>query len=79
MNIDYFKETDSLYISLSTKTGVDTKILSDDIVMDIDEHGEPVGLDIQHAAEKIDIAELITNFVPAKRIAVGEHQHTLTT
>ena len=71
MKISYYEDTDSLYISLSTQTSVDSKVLSDDIVLDIGEHGEPTGIDIQYASKKIDLAELVTDNIPTKKIAVG--------
>lgn len=71
MRINYDKETDSLYIDLSKNPGVDSKVLSDDVVVDFGENGEPVGIDIQYASKKINLSELITNYIPAKKIAVG--------
>lgn len=71
MRINYDKETDSLYIDLSKNPGVDSKVLSDDVVVDFGENGEPVGIDIQYASKKINLSELVTNYIPAKKIAVG--------
>ena len=71
MNITYDAETDSLYINLSQKPAVDSTILSDDIVLDIDENGEPTGIDIQYAGKKLDLSELVAHNVPVQKVAVG--------
>ncbi len=70
MNINYDAQTDSLYINLSHKPGVDSKVLSDDVVVDFGEHGEPVGIDIQHASKTLNLTELIAHNMPTKKIAV---------
>ena len=58
MKIEYFKETDSLYIDLSGKKGTDAIELSEGIVMDVDEQGHPVGLDIDQASTHLELNRL---------------------
>lgn len=53
MKIKYYKETDSVYIDLSEKKSAQTIILSDDVNIDMDENGSPVGIDIHQNAKKI--------------------------
>ena len=60
MNINYYAQTDSIYIDLSAKPSVESQAVSDDLVIDFGEHGEPVGIDIQHASEILNLAELVT-------------------
>jgi len=48
--LDYDPETDSLYIKLRPGNSVDNRVVSDDVVIDLGEDGEPVGYDIQHAS-----------------------------
>ena len=52
---DYDPTTDSLYIKLRAGESVDNRILSDDVVIDLDADGEPVGYDIQHASRHADV------------------------
>lgn len=66
MKLNYDQQTDSLYIDLSANPGVDSEILSDDIVLDIDKNGDPVGIDIQHANGKTDLTEFIAPNIPKK-------------
>ena len=71
MKLNYYAETDSLYIDFSANPSVDSKAVSDDLIIDFDEHGKPVGIGIEHASEKLNLSELITHDVPVKKIAVG--------
>ena len=49
MKINYYPETDSLYIDLSHKASVDSREVSEGVVLDYDEAGNLVGIDIDHA------------------------------
>ncbi|MBX3292764.1 MAG: DUF2283 domain-containing protein [Acidobacteria bacterium] len=51
MKINYYPETDSLYIDLSHKTSVESREVSEDFVLDYDESGNLVGDDIDHASK----------------------------
>ena len=66
MRINYYPETDSLYIDLSSKPSVDSREVSDGIVLDYDESGNLVGIDIDEASTKLEIRELILSRLPAK-------------
>ena len=54
-DIDYDPTTDSLYIKVRPGASADNRILSDDVVIDLGEDGEPVGYDIQHASRHADV------------------------
>ena len=66
MRINYYPDTDSLYIDLSSKPSVDSRAVSDGIVLDYDESGNLVGIDIDEASTKLEIRELILSKLPAK-------------
>jgi len=66
MKINYYPETDSMYIDLSSKTSVDSTEISEGIVLDYDENGNLVGIDIDNASKKLDLTELILNRLPIK-------------
>ena len=66
MRINYYPETDSLYIDLSSKPSVDSREVSDGIVLDYGEDGTLVGIDIDEASTKLEIKELILSKLPAK-------------
>ena len=58
MKIESYPETDSLYIDLSSRPSVDSREVSEGIVLDYDEDDNLVGIDIDHASLKLDIREL---------------------
>ena len=66
MKLNYYPRTDSLYIDLSSKPSVDSREVSDGIVLDYDAHGDLVGIDIDHASQKLEIKEIILSKLPAK-------------
>lgn len=62
MRLSYHPETDSLYIHLTEKPGADVVEVSDSVAVDVDEHGTPVGIDIDANASKIvDLSRLETD------------------
>jgi uncharacterized protein YuzE len=66
MKINYYPDTDSLYIDLSSKPSVDSREVSDGIVLDYDADGNLAGIDIDQASVKLDIKELILSKLPAQ-------------
>ena len=66
MRINYYAETDSLYIDLSSKPSVDSREVSEGIVLDYDADGNLVGIDIDQASIKLEIKELILSKLPAE-------------
>ncbi len=66
MKINYYSETDSLYIELSTKAGVDSKEVAKGLVLDLDFEGNVVGLDIDNASKVIDLSSLEAVSLPTK-------------
>ena len=65
MRLKYYPDTDSLYIDLSSKPSVDSREISDGVVLDYDAHGNLAGIDIDNASRKIDLKEVILSKVPA--------------
>jgi uncharacterized protein YuzE len=68
VKINYYSETDSLYIELSTKAGVDSKEVAKGLVLDLDSEGNVVGLDIDNASKVIDLSSLETVSLPTKNL-----------
>jgi uncharacterized protein YuzE len=66
MKINYYPDTDSLYIDLSSKPSVDSREVSDGIVLDYDKDGNLTGIDIDQASVKLNITELILSKLPAE-------------
>ena len=66
MKINYYPDTDSLYIDLSSKSSVESIEISEGIVLDYDEYNNLVGIDIDNATKKLDLSELILTKLPTK-------------
>ncbi|OKH15179.1 DUF2283 domain-containing protein [[Limnothrix rosea] IAM M-220] len=64
MKINYYPETDSLYIHLSDQPSIDSQEISEGVVADYDEAGNLVGLDIDNASKKVQLGEFILNQLP---------------
>jgi len=66
MKLNYYPETDSLYIDLSSKPSKESVEISEGIVLDYDDDGHITGIDIDNASHKIDLNEIILNKVPSQ-------------
>ena len=53
-----------LYIDLSSKKSVDSKEVSEGVVLDYDGEGNIVGIDIDNASKKLDLKEININQLP---------------
>jgi uncharacterized protein YuzE len=64
MKIEYFRETDSLYIELADRPGADTREIEEGIVLDIDDQGHAVGIDIDQASKHLILNKLNLRRLP---------------
>ena len=65
MKLNYYPETDSLYIDLSERASVESREISEGVVLDYDADGNLVGIDIDNAGAKVDIHKLTVSRLPA--------------
>ena len=66
MKLHYYPETDSLYIELKPEPGPEVREVVEGLNVDIDASGNVVGLDIDHASERLDLSTLETIALPLK-------------
>jgi len=64
MKLNYYPDTDSLYIDFSENSSVESVEISEGIVLDYDEKGNLTGIDIDNASRKIRLHELTLNRLP---------------
>ena len=64
MKLHYYPETDSLYIELNERPSADSHEVADNLVIDFDEAGDVVGIDIEHASRKLDLRHVETVALP---------------
>jgi uncharacterized protein YuzE len=66
MKLNYHASTYSLYIDLSDKPSVESREVSEGVVLDYDAAGNLVGIDIDKASKKIDLQTLILSRLPGQ-------------
>ena len=71
MKLHYYPETDSLYIDLNAKPSSDSREVADGVVVDLDEQGNIVGIDIENASVRLDLRTLETESLPALQVKIG--------
>ena len=64
MKLYYDQATDSLYIDLVDRVSVDSLEVAPGIVMDYDEDGKAVGIDIEYASKILDLTKLELRCLP---------------
>ena len=64
MRLHYYPETDSLYIELRARPSTDSHEIVSGLVIDLGNDGSVVGIDIDHASKKLDLASLETVALP---------------
>ena len=69
MKLQYYAETDSLYIDLTGTVGIETREIVEGIVADFDAAGNIVGLDIDNASAKLDLSKVETIALPPSPVA----------
>ena len=66
MKLNYYPETDSLYIDLSEQPSAESRVVSEGVVLDYDAKGNLVGIDIDNASTKVQLKKLILSKLPSK-------------
>lgn len=66
MKLNYYAETDSLYIDLSEQPSVESREISEGIVLDYDAKGQLVGIDIDNASKKVELQQLVLSRLPSE-------------
>ena len=58
MKLNYYRDTDSLYIDLAERASVESREVADGVVLDYDAEGKLVGIDIEHASRTVQLSRL---------------------
>ena len=64
MKLNYYPDTDSLYIDLSERPSASTREISEGVALDYDAEGNLVGIDIDNASTKVERKELTLSKLP---------------
>jgi uncharacterized protein YuzE len=71
MKITYFKDTDTLLVSLNDKPIAETRDFSEDILVEFDDIGNLVNMTIEHASKKANMADFSFNQVAEPLTTIG--------
>ena len=66
MKLNYNPDTDSLYIDRSERPTGESREVSEGVVLDYDSNGRLVGIDIDNAANKAELQQVILSKLPGK-------------
>ena len=64
MKLNYYADTDSLYIDLSEQPSDESREISEGVVLDYDSAGNLVGIDIDNASAKVQMDTLTLSKLP---------------
>ncbi len=64
MRVHYYPETDSLYIDLAERPGVEVREVAPGVALDLDERGNLVGIDIDHASQVANLERVEVEALP---------------
>jgi uncharacterized protein YuzE len=67
MKVKYFPDTDTAHLEFSENAVSETQDINEDILIDLDEHGNLVGMTIEHAKAKANISEFSYQQITGKR------------
>jgi uncharacterized protein YuzE len=72
MKLHYYPETDSLYIDLADRPGVDSQEIAPGVVLDFDDAGQLVGIDIDRASQVVNLTRLEAESLPITSFALSQ-------
>lgn len=70
MKFHYYPDTDSLYIDLSEKASAESQEVAPGVVLDFDNKGLLVGIDIDHASKIVDLTRLEAEALPVASLSL---------
>ena len=70
MKFLYYPDTDSLYIDLSEKPSTDSTEVAPGVILDFDESGHLVGIDIDRASKVANLSTLEAKSLPVQTLTL---------
>ncbi|PSR15638.1 hypothetical protein C8255_22035 [filamentous cyanobacterium CCP3] len=53
MKLTYFPDTDTLYIDLADRPSTESEVVNDNLIVDLDSDGRPVGITLEHYSQTV--------------------------
>ena len=72
MRLEYFPDTDTLYIQLREAPGRDAQQVAEDIVLDFNEAGNVIGIEIEHASQRMDLRDVHLSAIPSGAVPANQ-------
>jgi len=72
MILEYYKDSDMLYIKLASRVSVESEEVSSGVVVDYDENNHAVGIEIEDASKFIDLSRLELSALPISNLVISE-------
>jgi uncharacterized protein YuzE len=69
MRIKYFEDTDTTFVEFSTNPPVETREVTENIYLDLDDDGRVVSMTIEHASQSAGMEEFMFQRIPANMTA----------
>ncbi len=70
MKVHYYPDTDSLYIDLSERPSTDSTEVAPGVILDFDESGQLVGIEIDHASRVANLTTLEAKSLPVQTLTL---------
>lgn len=71
MKVNYHPDTDSLYIDLSERSSAESLEVSEGVILDYDDAGNLVGIDIDNASRKVALHRFVVSKLPTPVETIG--------
>jgi len=68
MKFEYFPNTDTLYIDIKETTSVESKEISNGIVLDFDQYGELTGIELDNAKKVANLSKIEAKSLPVNEL-----------
>ena len=65
MKVQYFEDTDTLYIEFSDHNIAESKDLDENTVLDVDAQGNVCAITFEHASQRTDVKHLVVEGIAA--------------
>ncbi|MEE8368573.1 MAG: DUF2283 domain-containing protein [Thermoanaerobaculia bacterium] len=65
MKINYYGDTDTLYIEFRESNVVETKDLDENTLLDLDQSGQIISITLEHASQRTDVNKLVISGIAA--------------
>jgi len=71
MKIEYFKDTDTLYIDIKDTPSVESIEISNGVVLDFDSEGNLTGIEIDNAGKVANLSKIEAKSLPLNNLILG--------